>query len=346
VTVAALAAAVVAAPPARAAGPKAGPEPIIEAVRTAVASGHVWQGKMKGFPERHTFTEVPAPGTLLIGFDVGLGLFGGDEMIYSLRPIYRTDDGEGFVASHGLFPEDAVGAKPRVRTNMTRTVKVRARPGYAVGGIYLRTGLIINGMAVTFMRIDGRNLDATQAYTSEWIGDRTGGSEEYLGGGGSPAVGVYGREDDKHVSALGLIFASVVPATTRLPATPLPQRPRLPAVATSPARVSPPSPADVPPAVPLLPSGQEPTAPAAARPVQTSGNGAWWPAMALGALAGGLILVGLFVGARTFINQPRTYDAIVVADDEPLTPLRRGRRGHRGSDRPHGAGEPGAAAGE
>jgi hypothetical protein len=212
-----------------------------------------------------------------------------------------------------------------------------------VGGIHLRTGLIINGLAVTFMRINGRTLDSSQAYTSEWLGDRTGGSEEYLGGAGAPVVGVFGREDEKHVSALGLVFATVPPALTRLATAPLPQPARLPVLVNPPTAASPPA------SVSLLPPGQAASAPATGTPARgaPAGKGIPWPAIALVALAGGLICVGLLVGGRKLFGQPRAYDAIVVDDDEPSTQVPGASLGDVGPGRParsHGEGESRSAA--
>ena len=82
------------------------------------------------------------------------------------------------------------------------TERLRARSDYAVGGITLRSGLFINGLSLTFMRIDGKILDPRRAYTSEWVGDRTGGSENSLSVGDGVVVGVYGSQDDDHVYGL------------------------------------------------------------------------------------------------------------------------------------------------
>jgi hypothetical protein len=56
------------------------------------------------------------------------------------------------------------------------------------------------------MRIVGAALDPRQAYASEWVGDRTGGSESTVSGNGAPIIGVFGNEDTEHVMALGLIY--------------------------------------------------------------------------------------------------------------------------------------------
>jgi hypothetical protein len=91
-------------------------------------------------------------------------------------------------------------------------VRVLAKPGYAVGGITLRTGLNIDGMSVTFMRISGRALDPNQSYVSEWLGGRTGGTQKSVSGDGAPVVGVFGNQDANHIYSLGLVLADLPPA--------------------------------------------------------------------------------------------------------------------------------------
>src|SRR5205085_4951057 len=87
-----------------------------------------------------------------------------------------------------------------------RVVTVKARSGYAVAGLNVRTGLLIDGLSIRFACVNGRGLDLTQAYTSEWVGNQTGGSPAALDGGGAPAVGIFGDANDRDCHALGLIF--------------------------------------------------------------------------------------------------------------------------------------------
>jgi hypothetical protein len=68
------------------------------------------------------------------------------------------------------------------------------------------------------MRIVGDRLDPQQSDKSDWVGDRKGGSETRIEGTGLPVVGVFGNiSDERHVQALGLIFAR-----TASPAAPPP----------------------------------------------------------------------------------------------------------------------------
>src|SRR5215471_2150079 len=152
---------------------------IYEAAARAVAKGWTEKTRMLGFGVVKTaFTEVPRDGAVLVGFDLGVGEFMDIECIYALRGVYRTSDGQVIsFGEHGLFRDKHGPGKKVVKSKVTRTVQLRAKPGYAVGSLRLRSGLLINGLSVTFMRIDGALLDTSRSYASEWVGDRTGGSE-------------------------------------------------------------------------------------------------------------------------------------------------------------------------
>jgi hypothetical protein len=192
---------------ARADDPVAKPDPLYSAIDAAIAKGQILKTKMigSGF-NKSSFSETPRDGGLLVGFDVGLGKWLDTENIYALRPVYRTAKGEAAYGEHGLFPDRAEekGAKSKV----LRTLKVRAKPGYAVGGLKMRSGLNIDGMSVRFMRIKDGWLDPSDAYITEWLGNRFGGSEASIGSDGGPVVGLFGNEDADHIIALGLIYLS------------------------------------------------------------------------------------------------------------------------------------------
>src|SRR5262249_34250807 len=179
---------------------------LYKAAAAAVAKGNTEKTKMLGFSIIKTaFTEVPREGAVLVGFDLGIGKFVNIECIHAIRAVYRTAIGEVSYGEHGLFKDKQGPGKQVVKSKVTRTVSVRARPGYAVGALTLRPELNINGLAVIFMRIDGTALDPNRSYTSEWIGDRTGGSESTISGVGAPVIGIFGNEGPEHVMALGLV---------------------------------------------------------------------------------------------------------------------------------------------
>jgi hypothetical protein len=187
--------------------PAAKPDPIYSAIDAAIAKGQILKTKMigSGF-HKSSFSETPRDGGLLVGFDVGLGKWLDAENIYALRPVYRTAKGEAAYGEHGLFPDRA--EEKGTKSKVLRTLKVRAKPGYAVGGLKLRSGLNIDGMSVRFMRINDGWLDPSDAYITEWMGNRFGGNEASISSDGGPVVGLFGNEDAEHIIALGLIYLS------------------------------------------------------------------------------------------------------------------------------------------
>ena len=193
--------------------PTKDPDNIFAAARSAVAKGQVQKTTLLGGNlDQNLFNDQPGDGAVLMGFEVGLGPFLNDETVYAIRPIYLTPNGESASEPYGLFYDKRLPNKKVVKTRITRKVRVLAKPGYAVGGVTLRTGLNIDGMSVTFMRISGRTLDPNQSYVSEWLGGRTGGTQKSVTGDGAPVVGVFGNQDADHIYSLGLVLADLPPA--------------------------------------------------------------------------------------------------------------------------------------
>jgi hypothetical protein len=246
------------------------PAPIFVAAKAAVAAGRIQKSTVRGFhDEKRVFMEVPK-GAVLVGFDCGIGKFLNIETIYALRAIYKTPQGTEVADDHGLFVDRSVGPKKTTKTRVLRSVRVQAPPGYAVGGITLRTGLNINGLSLTYMKIQGDRLDPGQVLVSNWVGDRTGGGEGFIGGGGAPAVGIFGSQDDTHVQSLGLIFVSSPPQAVQVPAQPEPVAPVVPPVVEPPlgppgVQLPPaPLPGNHPPRADEQPPAAEPPPPAQA----------------------------------------------------------------------------------
>ncbi len=248
---------------------------IFGAARSAVLQGRVDKSRVLGFhDERRMFTELPNQGGILIGFDFGIGKFFDIDNIYAIRPVYLTAWGEAYYNDYGPFADKREGKKI-IKTRVLRTERVRAQPGFAVGGITVRSGLNINGMAITFMRIRGQSLDTQQAYTSPWIGDRTGGGENSITGNGAAVVGVFGSQDESHAHSLGLIFTKAMPVTfahdpaaAAQPAPPAgvgptPGQPAPPVAPTPAQPLAPPSLVQPPPPAPVQAKmpGQEPPMP-------------------------------------------------------------------------------------
>jgi hypothetical protein len=179
---------------------------IFAAARNAVATGRFERSKAIGSQNpAGAFVETPSTGAVLVGFDLGVGTFVNYDVVYAIRPVYMTESGESYYHEYGLF-SDRQTASRQYKTRVLRTERIRAPHGYAVGGLTMRTGLGIDGLSVTFMRISGKSLDASQQQVSAWIGNRNGGSQQTIGGGGAPVIGVHGSQNDEHVRSLGLVY--------------------------------------------------------------------------------------------------------------------------------------------
>ena len=150
------------------------------------------QTPIAGATPEPTFKDQAPEGGALVGFDVGLGQAYGVELVQAIQPRYRTMNGEMMGRKFG--------------TNFTKTVSVKAKPGYAVGAINVKAGLVVNGFSVKFMRLKGNTLDTADSYASEWIGDKTGGNgPTVLGGDGALIIGIIGRRNASDCNGLGLL---------------------------------------------------------------------------------------------------------------------------------------------
>lgn len=127
------------------------------------------------------YREYRPEGSILTGFEVGYGKVFNTTIIAYLRPIWLTAKGEQYGIAYGK--------------SQTPTVVVRAKNGYAVGGIVIAGGGALEGFALTFMRIGEKHLVADDAYTSEWYGEptRKPRPEGMKAGDGSFVVGLFGK---------------------------------------------------------------------------------------------------------------------------------------------------------
>jgi hypothetical protein len=138
------------------------------------------------------FRDGAPAGGLLVGLEVGLGKFVNNDIVVAVRPIYRVGEKESFGEQHG--------------TDTRQVVKVVAKPGYAVAAISVKTGLGVDGLSLTFMKVADGKLDAKDSYESEWVGGMGGGGPVKLGGN-QPVVGLAGKTNNKNdVTGLGLLL--------------------------------------------------------------------------------------------------------------------------------------------
>ena len=83
---------------------------------------------------------TPPEGSVLVGFEVGLGKWGNSDVVHAIRPIFRTAAGhETFGKQHG--------------TDTSRVIVVKAKRGYAVGSITAKSMALLDGFSVTFMEL-------------------------------------------------------------------------------------------------------------------------------------------------------------------------------------------------
>ena len=144
----------------------------------------------KGFTVHKPVRDVSAEGGILIGFNarVGKGPFG--PHVGALQPIYLTRRGQKVGQWLGTEP-----AKPIV---------IRAKPGYVVGALHLKTASTLDAFAVTFVRFDGHRLVPSDTYSSQWIGGRNGNLAS-VGGPGELIVGVAGNVGGGNICGVGTI---------------------------------------------------------------------------------------------------------------------------------------------
>lgn len=84
-------------------------EALLIAAEEAASKFGVKKTKNVGFhDDNKTFTELPNPGGILVGFDLGVGKFGKIDTVYALRGIFKTARGEVVGPDHGLFVDKKI----------------------------------------------------------------------------------------------------------------------------------------------------------------------------------------------------------------------------------------------
>jgi hypothetical protein len=151
--------------------------------------------KIQGGGNDPEFREGGPEGALLAGLEVGVGRFFDNPVVVSARPIFRVGNKDTEGEWHGATKAETV----------KEVVKVVAKPGYAVGAISMKTGLGMDGLSVTFMKVVDGKLGPKDAYESEWVGGKGGGGPVKIGGDGTLVIGLIGKAKADNVSGLGLL---------------------------------------------------------------------------------------------------------------------------------------------
>jgi serine/threonine protein kinase len=169
-----------------------GDDRIFAIIEEAVRSGQTAKTQFLGGGSKE-FIDVPNRGALLVGFEVGIGKSRKQDVIHSLRAIFRGRKGRVLGPVWGKKQE--------------RLITLEARPGYAVGRLNLRAGTGLDGISLTFMAIDGDNLNRADHYDSDWAGG-FGGNPRILAGDGRPIVGIFGKLQQRTdiINGLGVVL--------------------------------------------------------------------------------------------------------------------------------------------
>lgn len=138
------------------------------------------------------FDDLPAQGAVLVGFRLSTGPVYGNPCVCAVQPLFLGESGRIKGATHGK--------------EQAPFQTVEARPGYAVGGLVVKTGWAVDGFKIVFMRIRGQALDPADKYESAWFGGCGGTPETTLACDGKPVIGIQGRGGDG-LDAIGLVEA-------------------------------------------------------------------------------------------------------------------------------------------
>ncbi|MEX2027359.1 MAG: hypothetical protein WEH44_08655, partial [Pirellulaceae bacterium] len=126
----------------------------------------------------HTFRDDVPEGGWLVGLRIVRG-FNWGGAIRALQPIYQVE-GEYQLGKLCGSPGGAA------------QTQVLAKPGYAIGRIESRAGLVNNAVRLTFFKVKDQGLDIDDSYTTQWLGSEGGGDMPAIGGRGDLIVGLGG----------------------------------------------------------------------------------------------------------------------------------------------------------
>jgi hypothetical protein len=122
------------------------------------------------------FSDAAPEGGLLVGLRLAKGKNWGGAL-QAVEPVYQVGAGYQIGGRHGTPGGDEH--------------QLVAKPGYAVGAINARAGLVLNAVQSVFYRVAGNRLDPADRYESDWVGCDGGGSFE-LDPKGDPITGIFG----------------------------------------------------------------------------------------------------------------------------------------------------------
>lgn len=157
------------------AGPLAPNAPIWAKIAAADPKTLVASPLIKGNWGNVNFRETGPDGGILVGFFASSS---NNFLVDFVQPIYLTPKGEKVGKAFGEARD--------------RVVCVKAKEGYAVGAIDVRSGDLFDGFQVKFMRVDGESLNVNDSYRGARVGGN-GGDPLRVGNTGGLIVGIHGR---------------------------------------------------------------------------------------------------------------------------------------------------------
>jgi hypothetical protein len=137
------------------------------------------------------FNETQPDGGVLLGFFAGED---DDNHVGFYQPIYLTAMGEKVGKAYGAVRRPAQCLK--------------AKAGYALGGVNLRSGGIIDAMTLVFMKVEGERLNPADQYTSPTLGGQGGGPVSFASKG-ELLIGIHGTATDHDGFVPGGAIASL-----------------------------------------------------------------------------------------------------------------------------------------
>lgn len=181
-------------------------------VRKAVAERKLNRCRLIGGAFAHsTFEEIPPGGGILIGFRYTTNRGGRYPGV--VQPIFLAASGEIYGKVYGTPERGAV------------LEVTKAKPGYAVGALFVRGGGGFDAFQPIFMRVKGNGLDTGDRYDGPYVGGQGGGSGT-LGGDGNFIVGLHGKvgDADKMEAMSPILLSSEVSSPS--PPSPAPPSPK------------------------------------------------------------------------------------------------------------------------
>jgi hypothetical protein len=144
------------------------------------------------------FTDTGAEGGVLIGLFAS-SADDGFNVVTFLQPIFLTPQGEKVGQAYGKASANPVQC-------------LKAKPGYAVAGMKIRSGAALDQVQLVFAKVDGEKLNLADQHLSAPVGGDGGGPSEMISKG-PLVVGIHGirAENDGFspagsATSLGLLY--------------------------------------------------------------------------------------------------------------------------------------------